>query len=168
MIKPVLAFLLCSAIELFGPSTGAVADTRRYACTITAADREPVGVRNERVVLTVQYGCRIADGILGGAGITAVSVSEWAADKGTYLASLEFHRALEGVAIGQLSEATGFSSLEGEQGIAVAASGTTVFNFASGSLAALSGKTLKFTTKLTGLRSFELEFTDWPETLLWK
>lgn len=166
MIRSVLAFVLCSAIELFGPSTGAVADTRRYACTITAADREPVGVRNERVVLTVQYGCRITDG--SDPGITAVSVSEWAADKGTYLASLEFHGAPEGVAIGQLSEATGFSSLEGEQGIAVAASGTAVFNFASGSLAALSGKTLKFTTKLTGLRSFELEFTDWPETLLWK
>ncbi|MGY4485034.1 hypothetical protein ACVWWR_004225 [Bradyrhizobium sp. LM3.2] len=98
-----------------------------------------------------------------------MSVSEWAADKGTYfLASLEFHRALEGVAIGQLSEATGFSSMEGEQGTAVATSGTTVFKFASGSLAALSGKTLKFTTKLTGLRSFELEFTDWPESLFWK
>ncbi|MDE5446739.1 hypothetical protein FXV83_16965 [Bradyrhizobium hipponense] len=168
MTKPVLAFVLCSAFELLGPSTGAVAGTRRYACTITAADREPVGVRNERAILTVQYGCRIADGLLSDAGITAVSVSEWAADKGTYLASLEFHRALEGVAIGQLSEATGFSSMEGEQGVAVATSGTAVFKFASGSLAALSGKTLKFTTKLTGLRSFELEFTDWPESLLWK
>ncbi|MET4358245.1 hypothetical protein ABIC08_008222 [Bradyrhizobium sp. RT9b] len=95
-----------------------------------------------------------------------MSVSEWAADKGSYVASLEFHRALEGAAIGQLSEATGFSIMEGEQGIAVATSGTTVFKFASGSLAALSGKTLKFTAKPTGPRSFELEFTDWPESLL--
>ncbi|WOH57890.1 hypothetical protein [Bradyrhizobium sp. BWC-3-1] len=102
------------------------------------------------------------------ADITAVSVSEWAADQRTYLASMEFHHALEGVAIGQLSEATDFSSMEGEQGIGVATSGTTVFTFASGSLADLSGKTLKFTTKPTGLRSFELEFTDWPESLLWK
>lgn len=168
MRRAVIAFALCSALELLGLSASAVADTRRYACTITAADREPVGVRNERVILTVQYGCRIADGLSSDAGITAVSVSEWAADKGTYLASVEFHRALGGVAIGQLSEATGFSSMEGEQGIAVATSGTTVFKFASGSLAALSGKTLKFTTKLTGLRSFELEFTDWPTSLFWK
>lgn len=168
MIRPALAFVLCSALEWIGLGMGAVAETRRYACTITAADREPAGVRNERVILTVQYGCRIAGGLLTDAGITAVSVSEWAADKRTYLASMEFHHALEGVALGQLSEATDFSSMEGEQDIGVATSGTTVFTFASGSLADLSGKTLKFTTKPTGLRSFELEFADWPESLLWK
>jgi hypothetical protein len=40
------------------------------------------------------------------------------------------------------------------------ASGKTVFKFASGTLAALSGRTVNFTTKPVGLGRFELDFKD--------
>jgi hypothetical protein len=43
-------------------------------------------------------------------------------------------------------------------GIGAEASGKTVFKFAS--LAALSGRTVNFTTKPAGLGRFELEFKD--------
>ena len=39
-------------------------------------------------------------------------------------------------------------------------SGKAVFKFASGTLAAISGKTVKFTSKPTGVGRFELEFAD--------
>ncbi|WP_347336683.1 hypothetical protein [Bradyrhizobium manausense] len=98
------------------------------------------------------------------AGITAISVSEWDNEKGRYLASLDVHRALEGYAVGQLLEGDGSSVMEENRTAGIAASGKTVFKFASGSLAALSGKTVKFTTKpAVGSRRFEMEFSDWPE-----
>jgi hypothetical protein len=39
-------------------------------------------------------------------------------------------------------------------------SGKAVFKFASGTLATISGKTVKFTSKPTGLGRFDLEFVD--------
>jgi hypothetical protein len=44
--------------------------------------------------------------------------------------------------------------------IGAESTGKTVFKFASGSLAALSGRTVNFTTKPVGLGRFELEFKD--------
>ncbi|MGV7213443.1 hypothetical protein [Bradyrhizobium sp. UFLA05-112] len=142
----------------------ALADTiRRYDCTIDGTDREPIGDRIEHVVVSLQYTCRVEDGPLKDAGITAISVSEWDSEKGRYLASLDVHRALEGFAVGQLLEASGSSVMQDKRAAGIAASGKTVFKFASGSLAALLGKTVKFTTKPVGSRRFELEFTDWPD-----
>ncbi|WP_348522535.1 hypothetical protein [Bradyrhizobium iriomotense] len=97
------------------------------------------------------------------AGITSISVSEWDSEKGRYLASLDVHRALEGYAVGQLLEGDGSSVMENNRAAGIAARGKTVFKFASGSLADLSGKTVKFTTKPVGSRRFEMEFSDWPE-----
>lgn len=115
------------------------------------------------MIVSLQYTWHVADGLLKDAGITAVSVSEWDSEKGRYLASLDVHRALEGYAVGQLLEGDGSSVMEDSRAAGIAAAGKTVFKFASGSLAALSGKTVRFTTKPVGSRRFELEFTDWPE-----
>nr|WP_027522040.1 hypothetical protein [Bradyrhizobium sp. Ec3.3] len=164
MKKNLLTVVLCSVFGLLGPNTVALADsTRRYDCTIDGTDREPVGDRNGHIIVSLQYTCRVADGLLKDAGITGISVSEWDGEKGKYLASLDVHRALEGFAVGQLLEGIGSSVMENNRTAGIAASGKTAFKFASGSLAALSGKTVKFTTMPAGARRFELEFTDWPE-----
>ncbi|MGY8665405.1 hypothetical protein Q3C01_23995 [Bradyrhizobium sp. UFLA05-109] len=164
MKQPFLVVVLCSVFDLLGLNAVALADsTRRYDCTIDGTDREPVGDRNGHIIVSLQYTCRVADGLLKDAGITAISVSEWDGEKGTYLASLDVHRALEGFAVGQLLEGIGSSVIEDNRTAGIAASGKTVFKFASGSLAALSGKTINFTTKPAGARRFEIEFTNWPE-----
>ncbi|WP_445219692.1 hypothetical protein ACKWRH_05885 [Bradyrhizobium sp. Pa8] len=165
MKRPSLTTVLCSIFGLLGLNGIALADsTRRYDCTIDGTDREPIGDRNGHIVVSLQYNCRVADGPLKDAGITGLSVSEWDSEKGKYLASLDVHRALGGFAVGQLMEGIGASVMENNRAAGIAASGKTVFKFASGSLAALSGKTVKFTTKLVDSRRFEMEFTDWPET----
>jgi hypothetical protein len=41
-----------------------------------------------------------------------------------------------------------------------ASSGKAIFKFASGTLATISGKTVKFATKSIGLNRFELEFSE--------
>ncbi|MGY8678319.1 hypothetical protein Q2941_10925 [Bradyrhizobium sp. UFLA05-153] len=164
MKKPFLHVVLGSVFGFLGLNTVAIADSiRRYDCTIDGTDREPVGDRNGHIIVSLQYTCRVADGLLKDAGITAISVSEWDGEKGTYLTSLDVHRALEGFAVGQLLEGIGSSVMEDNRAAGIAGSGKTVFKFASGSLAALLGKTVKFTTKPFGSRRFELEFTDWPD-----
>ncbi|WFU80612.1 MULTISPECIES: hypothetical protein [Bradyrhizobium] len=164
MKPPFRIIVLCSTFGLLGLTEVTPTDpVRRYDCTIDGTDREPVGDRNGHVIVSLQYTCRVADGLLRDAGITAISVSEWDSEKGTYLASLDVHRALGGYAVGQLLEGDGSSVMEDNRAVGIAASGKTVFKFASGSLAALSGKTVKFTTKPVGSRRFEMEFTGWPE-----
>ncbi|MGV7213449.1 hypothetical protein [Bradyrhizobium sp. UFLA05-112] len=105
----------------------------------------------------------MADGTLRDAGITAISVSELNGEKGTSLASLDLHRTIDGFAVGQLLEGIAFLVMRDERSLGIAASGKMVFKFASGSLAALSGKTVNFTTKPAGFGRFEMEFADWPE-----
>ncbi|MCP3396915.1 MULTISPECIES: hypothetical protein [unclassified Bradyrhizobium] len=163
MKNPSLGVILCFVLILLGLNGIALADsTRRYDCTIDGTDREPIGDRNGHIIVSLQYTCRVADGLLKDARISGLSVSEWDSENGKYLASLDVHRARDGFAIGQLLEG-GASSVIEDNRAGIAASGKTVFKFASGSLTALSGRTVNFTTKPLGSRRFEMEFTDWPE-----
>ncbi|TGN73510.1 MULTISPECIES: hypothetical protein [Bradyrhizobium] len=159
-----LCMVLCVVCGLLWLNEIARADaTRRYECTIDGTDREPSGDRNGRTIVSFQYTCRVSDGLLKDGGITGLSVSEWDSEKGRYLGSIDVYRALDGIAVGQLLEATGSSVTENNRAIGMATSGKMVFKFASGSLAALSGRTLNFTIKPVSSRQFEMEFADWPE-----
>lgn len=90
---------------LLGLNEIALADsTRRYGCIIDGTDREPTGDQNGRTIISLQYTCRLADGLLKDAGITGLSVSEWDSEKGRDLASIDIYRALHGIAVGQVLE----------------------------------------------------------------
>lgn len=159
-----LSIVLGFAFGLLGPNEIALANsTRRYDCTIDATDREPIGIGIARTLVSLQYSCSIADGPLKEEGIIGLLVSEWDSEKGRYLASLGVHRTFDGFAVSQLLEGFGSSVMEDNGAVGIPASGTMLFKFASGSLEALSGKTVKFTTKPVSSRQFEVEFTDWPE-----
>ena len=62
--------------------------------------------------------------------------------------------------VGQLLEGTGSIVMKDGKVVGSEGSGKTLFKFASGTLAAISGKTVKWTSKPVGLGRFELEFTD--------
>lgn len=159
-----LSLVLYFVLGLLGLNEIALADsTQRYGCIIDGTDREPSGDRNERTIVSLQYTCRLADGLPKDAEITGLSVSLWDSEKGTYLALVDVYRGLDGIAVGQLLEGTGTSFTEHNRAVGIAASGKVVFKFASGSLAALSGRILNFATKPVNSRQFQMEFTDWPE-----
>lgn len=142
-------------------SGGALADTiGRYDCNIVATAREPVGDRNEHDIVSFQYTCRGVDGLIKDAIVTAVSVVECDNEKGTYLASFGLHRSPAGFAAEQLLEGIGYIVMEGDKAVGVESYGKTSFKFASGTLADLPEKTVKFTATPTGLGRFKLEFTD--------
>jgi hypothetical protein len=162
MCKRLTATFVYSALSLIAAIGFARADTiGRYQCAIIGAiAQEPIGDRDGHVLLSFEYSCLGVDGLLKEAVSTAVSVSEWDGPKGTYLASLGLHRAPGGFAVGQLLEGTGSVVMKDGKPVGAEASGKTVFKFASGTLAALSGRTVNFTTKPAGLGRFELEFKD--------
>ncbi|MBI5264580.1 MAG: hypothetical protein HY852_22530 [Bradyrhizobium sp.] len=161
MSKRLIATLVCSALSLVAVSGIACSEpVGRYDCNVIGtALPEPIGDRTGHGLISLQYSCIGVEGLLKGAVVTAVTVSEWDGPKGTYLSSVGVHRVPGGLAVGQLTEGIGSVVMKDGKPVGTEASGKTIFKFASGALAALSGKTVKFASKSTGSNRFELEFT---------
>lgn len=162
MSKRSLATFVCSALSLIGASGFALAETiGRYECSVVGTvGREPIGDRDGHSLVSLQYSCFGVHGLLKGDVHTASSVSEWDGPKGTFLFGGGIHRAPGGLAATQITEGTGSVVMKDGKPAGTDSSGKGVFKFASGTLAAHSGKAFKFATKPTGLGRFEMEFTD--------
>jgi len=106
MSKRIVAVGLSSVLSLIGMGGITLAGSiGRYDCMIIGTiAQEPVGDRDGHDIVSFEYTCRGLDGLFKDAGLTAVSVSEWDSQKGSYLASLGLHRAPGGFAVGQLLE----------------------------------------------------------------
>jgi hypothetical protein len=65
-----------------------------------------------------------------------------------------------GVAVGQLLEGSGSVVVKDGAPVGQDASGKATIRFASGTLAALSGKTVKWISKPLGLNRFEQEYSE--------
>ena len=95
-----------------------------------------------------------------GAVYTGSNISEWDGPQGTFLSAGGIYRAPGGLAVTQLMEGTGSVIMKDGKPVGAETSGKTIFKFASGTLAALSGKTVKFVSQPTGAGRFNLELTD--------
>ena len=102
--------------------------------------------------------CIGVERLLNEAVVTAFSAVEWTVL--TQQSPLHWVFAPGGAAIGQLLEGTGCATMKEGKPVGNEFSGKTVFNFASGTLAALAGKTVNFNDKSTGPNRFEIVFTD--------
>jgi len=162
MSKRFIAKFLCSALSLIGASGFALAETiGRYECsTIGTASQEPIGDRNGHSLVSIEYSCFGVDGLLKGAVFTASTIQEWDGPQGTFFYSGGIHRAPGGMAVTQLREGTASVVMKDGKAVGTASSGKSVFKFASGTLAALSGRDFKFATKPTSVGRFNLELTD--------
>lgn len=162
MFNSVVTAVLGSTLGLIGMTGATLAGSiGRYDCIIVGTIvQEPIGDRDGHQIVSFEYTCRGLDGLLKDAGTTAISVSEWDGQKGNFIASVGLHRAPGGFAVGQLVEGRSSIATMNDKASSIEGSGTTVFKFASGTLAAISGQTAKFTAKPTGPGRFEIEFTD--------
>ena len=161
MSKHFITTFLCSALSLIGASGSAFAETiGRFECSIIGtASPEPIGDRTEHGLVSVQYSCFGVDGLLKGAIDTGSNISEWDGPQGTILFAGGIYRAPGGIAVAQLMEGTAFVIMKDGKPVGAETSGKTVFKFASGTLAALSGKIVKFASQPTGAGRFNLELT---------
>jgi hypothetical protein len=162
MSKRFITTFVCSALSSIGASGFAFAETIvRYECSnIGAISHEPIGDRTGHGLLSVQFSCFGVDGLLKGAVYTASNISEWDGPQGTFLLGSGIHRAPGGLAVTQLTEGTGSVVMKDGKPAGTESSGKAVFKFGSGTLAAISGKVVKFTSKSTGVGRFNLELTD--------
>jgi hypothetical protein len=166
MSKRVVATFVCSALSLIGASGFALAETiGRYECSVIGSiGKEPIAGETGHLLVSLEYSCVGVDGLMKGDVHTASSASEWIGPKGTFLRGGGVHRAPDGLAVSQITEGTGWvvKSSDTEYGgpASTASAGKAIFKFASGNLAALSGKTFKFATQPTAPNRFVMEFTD--------
>ena len=133
----------------------------RCECSIAGSSTtEPIGDRSEHNLFSYQFSCLGVDGLMKGAVYSASQVSEWDASKGTFLFVGGVHRTAGGLAVTQMLEGTGSIAMKDDKPAGTIGSGKAMFKFASGTLAQLSGKTFKWTSKSIGPNRFELEWTD--------
>ncbi|MDT4739245.1 hypothetical protein [Bradyrhizobium sp. WYCCWR 12699] len=156
------ATIVCSSLVLVGATGGARADTiGRYECNVVGnGNTEPIGDRSGHNLTSIQFSCVGVDGLLKGAIYSAINISEWDGTKGTFLLAGGTHRSTGGFAVTQMLEGAGSVVMKDGKPAGTESSGKAVFKFASGTLAAISGKTVKFTSKPIGVGRFELEFAD--------
>jgi hypothetical protein len=162
MAKRVFVGLFCIGITLTGATGLAQAEIiGRYQCNIVGtAVPEPLGDRNGHSLVNYSYSCVGVEGLLKDAVVTAFSAAEWDGPKTTIIAAMGVHRAPGGAAIGEVLEGTQSIIMKDGKPVGTEGSGKTLFKFASGTLAALAGKTVNFNSKSTGPNRFEIAFTD--------
>jgi hypothetical protein len=161
MDKHFMVAVACSTLSLVSASGFALAETvGRYECSVIGApSQEPIGDRDGHRLTSVQYSCLGVEGLLKGAVFTGSSISEWDGSQGTYLTAGGIHRASGGLAVSQLTEGKGSVVMKDGKPAGNEVSGKGVFKFASGTLAALSEKAVKFESKPIGVGRFSLEYT---------
>jgi hypothetical protein len=151
-----------SAASLIG-ATGLVhADSiARYQCNVIGTQElDPVGDRPGHNIVTTQYSCFAVDGLMKGAVLTGTNISEWDGPKQTYLSAIGVHRLTGGVAASRVIQGAGSAIMKDGKLAGAESSGTILVNFASGPFVAISGKTVKFSARVTGPQRFELDWTD--------
>ena len=158
----IISMLACLAVGAIATGSLARADTiARYECAVVGLPSpEPIGDRPDHNLLTVEYSCVGVDGLLKGAVYTASNTVEWDGPKGTFLVGTGIHRIPGGRAVMQMTEGTASVVMKDGKPVGNETSGKGIIKFASGTFAALSGKTVKFVTTPVNPIRFTVELTD--------
>ncbi|WP_246799391.1 hypothetical protein [Bradyrhizobium sp. CCBAU 51753] len=144
-----------------GEQLGSRRHHRSLQCNVFGTTvQQPAVDRTGHVLASFLYSCFGVDGLLKGAVVTAINVSEWDGPKGIQLAAVGIHRAPGGEAVGELLEGTGAVVMKDGKPIGTEAAGKMVFKFGSGTLGSLSGKTARFVSKPAGPGRFTLDIVE--------
>jgi hypothetical protein len=167
MDKRILITAVCFTLGLISASGFARAETvGRYECSVVGAvSQEPIGDKDGHRITGVQYSCSGMEGLVKGAVYSGSSTSEWDGPQGTYLSGGGTVRAAGGLAVTQITEGKGSAVMKDGKPAGSQGSGKALFKYASGTLAPLSGKMVRWETKPMGFGLFSIELTDDSETV---
>lgn len=160
MNKRIISTVACTTLGLVNASGFALADSiGRLECSIVGTPiQDPIGDRDGHRLVSAQYSCFGVEGLLKGALYTTATTSEWDGSQGTYFVGGGIMRAPGGIAVTQLTEGHGSTVMKDGKPAGNEVSGKGEVKFASGALAELSGKALRFDAKPAGFNRFSLEF----------
>jgi hypothetical protein len=161
MNKHFVVTVVCSSLGLIGATGFALAETvGRLECSVVGAvSQDPIGDKDGHLIRSVQYSCVGMEGLLKGALYSGSSTSEWDGPQGKYYSGGGIIRVAGGLAVTQLTEGTGSTIMKDGKPAGSEASGRGLIKFASGTLAALSGKADRWEAKPAGFGRFTLEIT---------
>jgi hypothetical protein len=161
MDKRIIVTAVCSTLGLISASGFALAETvGRYECNVVGAvSQEPIGDKDGHRITGVQYSCSGVEGLVKGALYSGSSTSEWDGSQGTYLSGGGTVRAAGGLAVTEITEGKGAVVMKDGKPAGSESSGKALYKFASGTLAALSGKSVRWQTKPMGFGLFSIELT---------
>jgi hypothetical protein len=167
MDKRIMITAICSTPGLISASGFALAETvGRYECSVVGAvSQDPIGDKDGHRITGVQYSCSGMEGLVKGAVYSGTSTSEWDGSQGTYLSGGGTVRAAGGLAVTQITEGKGSAIMKDGKPAGSESSGKALFKYASGTLASLSGKMVRWETKPMGFGLFSIELTDDSETV---
>jgi hypothetical protein len=159
MDKRIIVTVVCSALGSINASPSALAETvGRFECNVVGAvGQDPIGDKDGHRLTTVQYSCLGVDGLLKDALYSGSSISEWNGSQATYFTGGGTIRMPGGLAVTLLTEGVGSAVMKDGKPAGSEASGKGLFKFASGTLAALSGKADRWQVKPAGFNRFSLE-----------
>jgi hypothetical protein len=160
MDKRIIATVVCTTLGFVNASGFALADSiGRLECSIVGTpSQDPIGDRDGHRLVSGQYSCFGVEGLLKGALYTAATTSEWDGSQGTYFVGGGIFRTPGGIAVTQLIQGQGSPVMKDGKPVGNEVSGKGQVKFASGALAELSGKVLRFEAKPAGFNRFSLEF----------
>lgn len=151
---------LCAAALAMG-SVGAAAQsgstTRLHCHTVGSAAPEVLGDREGHAVSVSQHSCRVEGGLTDGGILTGITIAEWDKGHAVVLSATGITRKPGAVTAYQQTE--GKSSLVMTDGkpSGMTGSGRGRYTLATGSAAALAGKTYSYTFSMTGPNQFVVE-----------
>ena len=159
MNKRIIITVACSTLGLVNASGFALAETiGRFECSIVGtASQDPIGDKDGHRLTTAQYSCLGVEGLLKGALYTGSATSEWDGSQVTYFTGGGIIRTPGGLAVTELTGGTGSAIMKDGKPVGSEASGKGLFKFASGTIAALSGKADRWQVKPAGFNRFNLE-----------
>jgi len=162
MIKRLVTMVACSVLSLIGAVEAAHSDIiGRYECNVLGVSTpEPIGDRPGHGLAQYQYSCVGVEGLLKGAVYSAMNVSEWDGPNGKLILVGGVHRTPGGLAVTQMQEGAVTIEMKDGKAVGLTGSGKAIIKFASGTLAGLSGKTLKFANKSIGFNRFDIEWSE--------
>ena len=161
MGKRLVFTVVCSTLGLINASGFALAKTLgKLECSVVGAvSQEPIGDKDGHRLTTVQYACSGVGGLLKDAVYSGSSLAEWDGPQARYLSGGGIIRTAGGFAVTQITEGTGAAVMKDGKPAGSESSGKGLIKFASGTLAALSGKADRWEAKPAGFGRFSLEIT---------
>lgn len=163
MYKSTKTVFGAAAVALASMTFGALAQaplTQKAVCVFVGVGAtEPIGDRAGHTLRVSPYSCLIESGPMEGAAMTGSNTYEWDGGKAVLLSGDGVGRKPGSITSFKVIEGTTALVMSDGKVAGFAASGKGVVNLASGSAAALKGKTYSYTARSIGPVQFVIETT---------
>lgn len=124
--------------------------TKLFCHTVGSSAMEPLGDREGHSIAVGQLTCRVEGGPLDGGILTGSNINEWDKTNGVLLSGAGVTRKPGATAAYQITEGKTSVTMADGKATGFTASGKGRWTMATGTAAALKGKTYSYTAKSTG------------------